>query len=154
MQSRQEYTGTKTFRDAACVASPVFASSPQRGCYGVQVLVAGRNKRWRDDISAEIRRAGFCATTVDSAVDALTVLVLGIPVDLLVTDADLRGTLDSAQLAAEARALRPNLGIVLACDGRLPGSRDTIQPDVILMPRHGDEMSLAATLREALSLRA
>lgn len=153
MQSRQDILGTERYRDAACVAGPVDVA-PQRSCYGVQVLVAGRSKRWRDEISAEIRRAGFSATTVDSAVDALTVLVLGIPVDVLVTDADLSGPLGCSQLAAEARALRPNLGIVLACDPPTADGADQLPPDAILMPRRKDEASLATTVREALSLRA
>ncbi|PND71851.1 histidine kinase, partial [Escherichia coli] len=59
-----------------------------RSCYGVQVLVAGRRKQWRDEINGQIRRAGYSAISVDSAVDALTVLVLGLPVDVLVTDAE------------------------------------------------------------------
>ena len=56
------------------------------GAYGVQVLIAGRQKHWRDDVAAQIRRAGYATTTVDCGVDAMTVLALGLPVDVLVTD--------------------------------------------------------------------
>ena len=77
------------------------------GCYGVQVLIAGQRKPWRDEVIGQIRRAGFRATSCDSGVDALTVLVLvGIrfadqPVkgELLTYDRD-RATLDEAVATA------------------------------------------------------
>ncbi|KQT49291.1 histidine kinase [Methylobacterium sp. Leaf456] len=125
----------------------------QRGCYGIQVLVAGRRKRWRDEVVGQVRRAGFNATTVDSAIDALTVLVLGLPIDVLVTDADLRGTLCCSRLAAEARALRPNLGIVFVGDSAAFDRYESIPPDVIALPALGDETALARTVREALATR-
>ncbi|MGU3360633.1 histidine kinase [Methylobacterium sp. M6A4_1b] len=86
------------------------------GAYGVQVLIAGRQKHWRDEVSSQIRRAGFAATTVDCGVDAMTVLALGLPVDVLVTDVSLQGKLCCQKLALEARALRPDLRIVFASD--------------------------------------
>ena len=86
------------------------------GAYGVQVLIAGRQKHWRDEVSSLIRRAGYAATTVDSGVDAMTVLALGLPVDVLVTDVGLRGKLCCQKLVQEARALRPDLRIVFASD--------------------------------------
>ncbi|MFD0938374.1 histidine kinase, partial [Methylobacterium trifolii] len=99
------------------VGSPVVTSAPPSGgCYGVQVLVAGPRKHWRNEVAAQVRRAGFQATACDSAVDALTVLVLGLPVDVLVADVSLQGTVCCSQLALEARALRPGLRIVLASE--------------------------------------
>lgn len=86
------------------------------GAYGVQVLIAGRQKHWRDEVSSQIRRAGYAATTVDCGVDAMTVLALGLPVDVLVTDVSLQGELCCQKLAQEARALRPDLRIVFASD--------------------------------------
>ena len=120
-----------------------------RGCYGIQILIAGRHKHWRDEISAQIRRAGFVATTVDSAVDALTVLALGLPVDVLLSDLDLYGDLCCSQLAVEARVLRPNLSIVLAND--LADDEAALVPDAFVLPRDG---SVASTVREALASRS
>lgn len=150
MRSNQDIAAKGTFQAAPCTARSSAHAAAQRSCYGIQVLVAGRRKRWRDEIGAQVRRAGFNATTVDSAIDALTVLVLGLPVDVLVTDADLRGTLGCSQLAAEARALRPNLGIVLA-----GGSFETgrVPPDAILLAQSGGETNLARTVRKALAAR-
>lgn len=153
MRSNQDVAAQGTFRDASCVVGPLTDAAAQRSCYGVQVLVAGRRKLWRDDIVSQVRRAGFNATTVDSAVDALTVLVLGLPVDVLVTDADLCGALCCSRLAAEARALRPNLGIVLAGDSAASDRRDLIPPDCIVMSTSGAESDLARTVRRALAAR-
>ena len=137
-------------RDALVVAEQTLATGPQRGCYGIQILIAGRRKPWRDCVSAQVRRAGFNATTVDSAVDALTVLALGLPVDVLLTDADLHGDLCCSQLASEARALRPNLGIILA--GELDEA-DRVPDALVLAPKaHRD--GVATTVREALASRA
>lgn len=125
---------------------------PQGGCYGVQILVAGRQKQWRDDISAQVRRAGYSATTVDSAVDALTVLVLGLPIDVLLTDVDLQGDVCCSKLAVEARALRPNLSIILASD--LAGDEADLVPDAMVLPESARRDGVvAATLREALAAR-
>lgn len=85
-----------------------------------QVLIAGRQKHWRDEVSSRIRQAGFAATTVDSGIDAMTVLALGLPVDVLVTDASLQGKLCCEKLVQEARALRPELRIVFAGDAEAP----------------------------------
>jgi len=94
------------------------------GAYGVQVLIAGRQKHWRDEVTSQIRRAGFAATTVDCGIDAMTVLALGLPVDVLVTDVSLPGKLCCQKLALEARALRPDLRIVFASDLESLASED------------------------------
>lgn len=122
------------------------------GCYGIQVLVAGRRKHWRDDVSAQIRRAGYSATTVDCAVDALTILALGLPMDVLVTDAELLGDLRCSRLAVEARALRPNLGIVFANDVDETEIADRV-PDALVIPPDAQDGVLAVTVREALAAR-
>lgn len=131
----------------------VGAVAAPRSCYGVQVLVAGRRKQWRDEINGQIRR-GYSAISVDSAVDALTVLVLGLPVDVLVTDAELHGALGLSELAAEARALRPNLGIVVACDSAVNDCADLVPADALLISSLGEEEAVASSVREAMAARA
>ena len=123
---------------------------PQCRCYGVQILVAGRQKQWRDDVSAQVRRAGYCATTVDCAIDALTVLALGLPVDVLLTDVDLYGDLDCSRLAIEARVMRPNLSIILASDL----DEADLVPDAFVLSQTQGAGGVASTLREALAARA
>lgn len=136
------------------VGYPALSKATQpRGCYGIQVLIAGRSKQWRDLASAQIRGAGYRATVVDSGIDALTILVLGLPVDVLVTDADLHGTLKCSRLAQEARALRPSLGIVFARD---IGDQDVAKliPDALFIPSGAKDGIFATTVREALAARA
>ncbi|MBB3901336.1 hypothetical protein GGR33_000822 [Methylobacterium brachythecii] len=102
-------------------------------------------------MSAEIRRAGYNATSVDSGVDALTVLALGLPMDVLVTDAELLGELRCSRLAIEARALRPNLAIVFASD-----REDVVDcvPHALIVSPDAADGALAGTVREALQTRA
>ncbi|GEP10981.1 histidine kinase [Methylobacterium gnaphalii] len=132
-------------------ASALAECEVQGGCYGVQVLVAGRRKRWRDEVSTEIKRAGYNATTVDSGVDALTILALGVPMDVLVTDAELHGDLRCSRLAVEARALRPNLAIIFASH-----AKEVVDcvPDALVVSPDAKDGTLTGTVREALQARA
>lgn len=122
------------------------------GTYGVQVLIAGRHKHWRDDMHAQVRRAGFSATTVDSAIDALRVLALGLPVDILLTDVDLQGKLGCCRLAREARAMRPNLRIIFARD--LSSDEAAQAPgDAVILPVSARLGGVARLVRDALVVR-
>jgi hypothetical protein len=124
------------------------------GAYGVQVLIAGRQKHWREDVAGQIRRAGFSATSCDCGVDALTVLVLGLPVDVLVADVSLEGALCCSQLAIEARALRPGLRIVLASDMAEAGAEAMEHvPDALIISQDARAETIASTVREALASR-
>ncbi|GJE57803.1 MULTISPECIES: histidine kinase [Methylobacterium] len=145
-------SASKRAEDFRPAASGSDECDVQGGCYGIQVLVAGRRKHWRDEVSAEIRRAGYSATSVDCAVDALTILALGLPMDVLVTDAELLGDLRCARLAVEARALRPNLGIVFANDREDADITDRV-PDALVIPPGAQDGVLAVTVREALQAR-
>lgn len=125
------------------------------GAYGVQVLIAGRQKHWRDEVASQIRRAGYAATTVDSGVDAMTVLALGLPVDVLVTDISLKGELCSTKLVIEARALRPDLRIVFANDAVRDPPPKVIEDghDDVYVTNEVRNDAVASTVREALGSR-
>ena len=125
------------------------------GAYGVQVLIAGRQKHWRDDVAAQIRRAGYATTTVDCGVDAMTVLALGLPVDVLVTDLGLTGELGCVKLALEARALRPDLRIVFASDVPHATVEATgLATGELYVVEAERTDAVAITVREALGTRA
>ena len=133
------------------------STMPQGGCYRIQVLVVGRHKRWRDEVSAQVRLLGYQVTACDRGVDAMTVLALGLPVDVMVVDSGLQGGLCCAQLAVEARTLRPGLRIVLAGDAH--DDREPEAPAQIpnaLWVRHEQLQSgmVATLMREALADRA
>jgi len=134
-----------------------FSTLPQGGCYRIQVLVVGRHKRWRDEVAAQVRLLGYQVTTCDRGVDAMTVLALGLPVDVMVVDSALQGSLCCARLAVEARVLRPALRIILASDaaGAMEPEAAAHVPDALLVPR--DQLQngmVATTMREALASRA
>ncbi|MBB2961509.1 histidine kinase [Methylobacterium sp. R2-1] len=154
MQRTLDREDAKIDRAPVRTAGPIAGAGAPRSCYGVQVLIAGRRKQWRDEVGGQIRRAGYSAISVDSAVDALTVLVLGLPVDVLVTDAELHGSLGLSELAAEARALRPTLGIVVACDSAVRDCADLVPADALLVSRPCEEEAVASSVREMLAARA
>ena len=129
----------------------------QGGCYRIQVLVVGRHKRWRDAVAMQVRNMDYQATACDRGVDAMTVLALGLPVDVLVVDVSLQGSLCCARLSVEARALRPALRIVLASDPFDAHAHEasSLVPDVLLVGRDGFANGMVAcTVREALAGRA
>lgn len=136
-------------------SAAVSPAVPPRGCYRVQVLVAGRRKRWRDEVSAQIRRTGYQVTACDNGVDAMAVLALGLPLDVMVVDASLEGRLCCSRLAQEARALRPSLRVVLACDMTEAG-RETIDglPDALIVAKDYRAGAVATMVREALAVPA
>jgi hypothetical protein len=85
------------------------------------------------------------------------VLALGLPVDVMVVDTALHGGLCCAQLAVEARTLRPGLRIILARDpvDAMGPEVSARVPDALLVPR--DQLQngmVATTMREALASRA
>lgn len=136
-------------------SAAVSPAVPPRGCYRVQVLVAGRRKRWRDEVSAQIRRTGYQVTACDNGVDAMAVLALGLPLDVMVVDASLEGRLCCSRLAQEAWALRPSLRVVLACDMTEAGrGRETIDalPDAFIVAKDHRAGAVATMVREALAV--
>lgn len=119
----------------------------------MQVLVVGHHKRWRDEAAAQVHSAGLQATLCDRGVDAMTVLALGLPVDVMIIDAALEGSLCCSRLAVEARALRPNLRIVFASDAMDDDIADLV-PDALTVERNrlsGGEM--VGTVRDVLAGR-
>jgi hypothetical protein len=85
----------------------------------------------------------------------MTVLALGLPVDVLVTDLGLKGELSCVELALEARALRPDLRIVFASEGPCvrvepPG----FEMDDLYVVEAERTDTVALTVREALNARA
>lgn len=83
----------------------------------------------------------------------MTVLALGLPVDVMVIDSALEGKLCRSRLAIEARALRPNLRIVFAGESFDDDIADLI-PDAFTVER--DRLSrgeMVCTVRDVLAGR-
>src|SRR6201999_1065671 len=67
-----------------------------------------------DMITEVLAEHGFEVKAVANAKDALRHLTCGSPCDILLTDINLPGGIDSAELAQLARQLRPKLPVVYA----------------------------------------
>lgn len=97
-------------------------------------------------VSEAFTQAGFKVRAVATAAEALGEFVDGRAPDILFTDIDLPGEMDGTALAACARALRPEMGVVLV-SGRFDdiGPIRSI-PDSVFVAKPFDPVSVCALL--------
>jgi CheY-like chemotaxis protein len=89
---------------------------------------------------------GFAVHAVDNGEDALRYLQSGAPVDVLFTDINMPGSIDGAELAIEARNLRPDLPIVYA-SGRFTASDLKAQvPRSMFLPKPYDPVEVCTLI--------
>jgi two-component system, response regulator PdtaR len=107
------------------------AKVPQGHAVRSTILVVEDEALVRLWIADELRTAGFLVIEGVSADEALTVLRGTIPIDLVMTDVRMPGSLDGLGLAETVRALWPDLKIIL-CSGDPPTSPDerSLMPSV------------------------
>jgi CheY-like chemotaxis protein len=65
-------------------------------------------------VAEALRAAGFAVIEAANADEALEVLATATPVDVLITDVEMPGSIDGLGLAPLARSARPHLRIVIA----------------------------------------
>jgi signal transduction histidine kinase len=94
---------------------------------GVRLLVVEDEAPLRALVERLCREAGMEVSAVADADAALALLRYGVRVDLLLSDIRMPGRLDGHGLAAEARALRPGLPVVL-----MTGFDDSVAGDVVV----------------------
>jgi CheY-like chemotaxis protein len=94
---------------------------------GVRLLVVEDEAPLRALVERLCRDAGMEVSAVADADAALALLRYGVRVDLLLSDIRMPGRLDGHGLAAEARALRPGLPVVL-----MTGFDDSVAGDVVV----------------------
>jgi PAS domain S-box-containing protein len=94
---------------------------------GARVLVVEDEAPLRALVERVCRDAGMEVTAVADGDSAIALLRYGVRIDLLLSDIRMPGRLDGHGLAAEARALRPGLPIVL-----MTGYDDTAAEDVVV----------------------
>lgn len=70
-------------------------------------------------ITEELRLAGFTVVEAANADEALTILQSAAPIDLVMTDVRMPGSMDGLGLAEVVRSIRPELKIIVA-SGHLP----------------------------------
>ncbi|WP_019015059.1 PAS domain-containing protein [Elioraea tepidiphila] len=94
---------------------------------GVRLLVVEDEAPLRALVERLCREAGMEVSAVADADAALALLRYGVRIDLLLSDIRMPGRLDGHGLAAEARALRPGLPVVL-----MTGFDDSVAGDVVV----------------------
>ncbi|WP_114376928.1 PAS domain-containing protein [Elioraea thermophila] len=138
---------------------PAAASPPERqdrgqadlaALAGATVLIVEDEPPLRAAIERLCAEAGLRTHAVGDGDAALALLRYGVTVDLVLTDVRMPGRLDGHALAAEIRALRPNLPILLMTGYDDTGLADTVVP-ILRKPFSRDDLldALARLLREA-----
>jgi CheY-like chemotaxis protein len=89
---------------------------------------------------------GFDVHEVPTADEALALLDAGEPVDVLFTDINLPGSMDGAELAARARALRPDLPVVYASGRMRPEDFGPLVPRAMFLPKPYSAEAIRAVL--------
>ena len=94
--------------------APVHALFPQSAPRSVAVLVVEDEIMVRLMVADDLRDAGFVVIEAANADEALTVLRSSAPVDLVLTDIRMPGSLDGLALASAVRETWPDLKIIVA----------------------------------------
>jgi two-component system, response regulator PdtaR len=89
---------------------------------------------------------GFTVHVAPSAIDALTHLMSGEDIDVMITDIDLGEGMDGAALAERARELRPSLPVVYASGRCRSLQQIAAVPDSIFMPKPYSISDVGSTL--------
>lgn len=93
----------------------------------------------------DLRAAGYNVVEASSADEAMTVLDSAVPVDLVLTDIRMPGSMDGLALAAIVRQRWPDLKIVVA-SGERPGQAALAVADAFL-PKPYDSAAILARLK-------
>jgi CheY-like chemotaxis protein len=85
-----------------------------------------------DTVCDALKEGGFVVHHADTADAAWRYLENGNEIDVLFTDINLPGEIDGAELAARARAVRPELPIVYASGRATPGEVGLVSRSVFV----------------------
>jgi CheY-like chemotaxis protein len=92
-----------------------------------RVLIVDDDEQVRDIASLFVEELGYPVSTASNAIEALQILQQDRTVDVLFSDITMPG-MDGEQLAERARALRPDLRIILTSGGRRPQAKVAFVP--------------------------
>jgi CheY-like chemotaxis protein len=122
---------------------------------GEHVLVVEDDRRLRHLVTELVRGLGYDVKSAGSAAEALAIVNGGAPVDLLLADVVLGGTMSGQELAHVVRERRP--GVVVVCMTGYGAdelrARGTVDAGVTVLEKPFHVQALAKALRRAL-LRA
>jgi CheY-like chemotaxis protein len=142
---------TQTSGDLAKVLYSI-EGDPTDGSLPATILVVDDNAMARIYAVIVVEGAGYSALIAEDADDALDVLTTHPRISALFTDVDMPGRMDGLELAAEARRLRPDLGILIASGKREP-YEDALPERAVFVSKPYEvpvvALALAALLAEA-----
>lgn len=143
-------SSTRTSGDLAKI--PYGAKDPTDGALPAMVLIVDDNAMARIYAVIVVEGAGYSALIADDADSALDALATYPRIGVLFTDVDMPGRMDGLELAAEARRLRPDLGILIGSGMREP-LQDNLPERAVFLSKPYDlpvvALALAALLAEA-----
>jgi two-component system, response regulator PdtaR len=117
------------------------------------VLVVEDNPMARICAVIVVEDAGYCAIIAVDAQEALDALAEHPRISALFTDVEMPGSMDGFELAAEARRLRPDLGILIASGKAEPRLEDLPERAVFVSKPYAVPvvtLALAALLAEVM----
>lgn len=117
-----------------------------------RILVVDDDHGVRDVTARRLASLGYRVATAANATDALAVIGGGTEIDLLLTDVMMPGDMHGAELAREARALRPGLR-VLFTSGYLEDAlirNQALEGGTAFLIKPFSKAELAAKLRDVL----
>lgn len=91
------------------------------GRHGTQILVVEDEMLIRFVVSDDLREAGYGVIEAFNGDEALAILRSDIPIDLIISDVRMPGSLDGMGLLAIVRAEFPNVPVIIT-SGHLDGS--------------------------------
>jgi CheY-like chemotaxis protein len=116
-------------------------AEPQRP----SVLIVEDDVLLRLVTAEDLRAAGYGVIEASNADEAMTILDSGVPIDLVLTDIRMPGSMDGLALAAFIRQRWPELKILVA-SGERPGQAALAAADAFL-PKPYDSAGILARLR-------
>lgn len=119
----------------------------------VQILVVDDEELVRGVTLRRLASLGYSTIEAATADEALAVLSDGTPVDLLLTDMVMPGSMHGVDLARAARRMRPSLKILFS-SGYFDDSlhREVIEGGTHLLSKPCSKAELAEKIREVLGL--
>lgn len=125
--------------------------APSHAGVGLRVLVVDDEPTVRLLVAEILSDYGYSTIEAGDADAALPVLQSNTRIDVLVTDVGLRGALRGPDLAAAARAVRPDLGVLFVTGYADARGLETLPPRTRLLLKPFEPDDLALTVHELVS---